>query len=332
MAEVLLDIRDLKIHYAVKNNKMNLQKKVVRAVDGVTFQVHEGETFGIVGESGCGKTTTGKSIVKIVTPTSGSIQYRGVDIYHMPSRQEDLAYRKKLQFIFQDPYSSLDPRFTVGHTIEEPMIIHKAGTAAQRRKRVMELLEEVGLKAEHYTRFPHEFSGGQRQRIGVARALALSPELIVCDEPVSALDVSIQAQILNLMKELQQSRSLTYIFISHNLSVVKHICQRVGVMYLGNFVEIANVNDLFDSPRHPYTIGLLDAIPIPDPEIPSLNAGIEGDVPSPMNPPDGCCFHTRCKYAVEQCKQVKPQLENCGEGHQVACHRADEIRQSKNTK
>lgn len=276
-----------------------------------------------MGESGCGKTTTGKAIVKLVKPTGGKIFYQGRDIYARATKAEELAYRRKLQIIFQDPFSSLDPRFTVGRTIGEPLEIHRLGSKTERRDRVLELMDEVGLKREHFTRFPHEFSGGQRQRIGIARALSLRPELIVCDEPVSALDVSIQAQILNLMKDLQEKHGLTYIFISHNLSVVKHICTRIGVMYLGNFVELAESGEIFDHPLHPYTKGLLQAIPVPDPERLSLSAGLEGDVPSPISPPSGCVFHTRCKYCTEQCKQEKPLLQEAAPGHFVACHRND---------
>ena len=321
MSEYLLEIRDLQVHYPIKRDKILDPNRVLKAVDGVSFHVAEGETFGIVGESGCGKTTTGKAIVKLVTPTGGKIFYRDRDIYDHPSKAEEFSYRRKLQIIFQDPFSSLDPRFTVGRTIGEPLEIHKMGTKAERKERIYELMNEVGLKKEQFTRFPHEFSGGQRQRIGIARALSLQPELIVCDEPVSALDVSIQAQILNLMKDLQEKHSLTYVFISHNLSVVKHICNRIGVMYLGNFVEIASSEEIFSHPLHPYTNGLLEAIPVPDPEKPSLSAGLEGDVPSPISPPSGCVFHTRCKFCMEKCENEKPTLKEVAPGHFVACHR-----------
>jgi oligopeptide/dipeptide ABC transporter ATP-binding protein len=230
---------------------------------------------------------------------------------------------QKIQIIFQDPYSSLDPRFSIGRCIEEPLIVHHMGNAMERYNRVAELMYDVGLKAEQYTRYPHEFSGGQRQRIGVARALALRPSLVVCDEPVSALDVSIQAQILNLMKELQRKYNLTYIFISHNLSVVKHVCDRIAVMYLGNMMEIADKKDLFDKPLHPYTRALLDAIPVPDPDIKSMTGTLEGDVPSPVNPPKGCVFHTRCPYATDRCRQERPQLKEYGKGHLAACFRCE---------
>lgn len=325
MNEILLQVQDLKVHYPIKKDTILGHDRVLKAVDGVTFDVWKGETFGIVGESGCGKTTTGKAVVKLTTATGGTVLYNGHDIYAKAKKDEQLAYRRKLQMIFQDPFSSLDPRFTVGRTIAEPMEIHHIGSKAERKERVYELMNEVGLKREQYTRFPHEFSGGQRQRVGIARALSLQPELIVCDEPVSALDVSIQAQILNLMKDLQEKYSLTYIFISHNLSVVKHICNRIGVMYLGNFVELAGNDELFDHPLHPYTQGLLDAIPILDPEHISIGAGLEGDVPSPMSPPSGCVFHTRCKYCTERCKQERPEFKEACPGHFVACHLANDM-------
>lgn len=319
MSKPLLEVKDLKLYYPVKVKKTALrsEKRFVKAVDDVTFTVNEGETFGLVGESGCGKSTTGKTIVKLLRPTDGHILFEGKDIF-APENKDDLTTR--IQIIFQDPYSSLDPRFTVGRCIAEPMVVHKIGTPKEREERVHQLMSDVGLRPEHYTKYPHEFSGGQRQRIGVARALALNPSLIVCDEPVSALDVSIQAQILNLMQDLQAKYNLTYIFISHNLSVVKHLCDRIAVMYLGNIVEIAQKHDLFDSPSHPYTNALLDAIPVPDPEIPTMQEMLEGDVPSPMNPPAGCCFHTRCKHACEKCSQEKPKLHEISPGHFVACH------------
>ena len=319
MSKPLLEVKDLKLYYPVKVKKTALrsEKRFVKAVDDITFTVNEGETFGLVGESGCGKSTTGKTIVKLLRPTDGHILFEGKDIF-APENKHDLTTR--IQIIFQDPYSSLDPRFTVGRCIAEPMVVHKIGTPKEREERVHQLMSDVGLRPEHYTKYPHEFSGGQRQRIGVARALALNPSLIVCDEPVSALDVSIQAQILNLMQDLQAKYNLTYIFISHNLSVVKHLCDRIAVMYLGNIVEIAQKHDLFDHPSHPYTNALLDAIPVPDPEIPTMQEMLEGDVPSPMNPPAGCCFHTRCKHACEKCSQEKPKLREISPGHFVACH------------
>lgn len=319
MSKPLLEVKDLKLYYPVKvkRNALRSAKAYVKAVDDITFTVCEGETFGLVGESGCGKSTTGKTIVKLLRPTEGQILFEGKDIF-APENKDDLTTR--IQIIFQDPYSSLDPRFTIGRCIAEPMVVHKIGTPKEREARVHQLMSDVGLRPEHYTKYPHEFSGGQRQRIGVARALALNPSLIVCDEPVSALDVSIQAQILNLMQDLQAKYNLTYIFISHNLSVVKHLCDRIAVMYLGNIVEIAGKHDLFDHPSHPYTNALLDAIPVPDPEITTMQEMLEGDVPSPMNPPAGCCFHTRCKHACAQCSREKPRLREISPGHFVACH------------
>jgi len=321
--KVLLSVKNLKQYYPVKLNTKSLFPKTgyVKAVDGISFDVYEGETFGIVGESGCGKSTTGKMIVKLLTPTEGTIEYNGQDIFNVDKEQEK-ELKKNIQIIFQDPYSSLDPKFTVGRIIAEPMLAHGV-SAAQRKERVLELLKEVGIREEFVNRYPHEFSGGQRQRIGVARSLALNPKLIVCDEPVSALDVSIQAQILNLMDDLQKKFDLTYIFISHNLSVVKHVCDRVAVMYLGNIVELTDKKSLFDKPMHPYTQALLDAVPVPDPDIKSMSGQLTGDVPSPLNPPSGCCFHTRCKFATEQCSQCKPELREVENGHFVACHLCD---------
>ena len=320
MSDALLEVQNLKLYYPVKvrQNILRSETRYVKAVDDISFTVNKGETFGLVGESGCGKSTTGKTIVKLLRPTAGDILFEGKSIFARQEEGQDLTTR--IQIIFQDPYSSLDPRFTVGRCIAEPMVVHKTGTPQQREERVRQLMKDVGLRPEHYTKYPHEFSGGQRQRIGVARALALNPSLIVCDEPVSALDVSIQAQILNLMQDLQKKYHLTYIFISHNLSVVKHLCDRIAVMYLGNMVEIASKNDLFDRPAHPYTQALLDAIPIPDPDIPTMQEMLEGDVPSPMDPPAGCCFHTRCKKAFPRCAQERPRLREIAPGHLVACH------------
>ena len=294
----------------------------MKAVDDISFSIRQGETFGLVGESGCGNSTTGKTIVRLLKPTGGQVLFEGQDIF-AEGKKSDLS--QKIQIIFQDPYSSLDPRFTVGRCIAEPMRVHKMGTAKEQEERVRSLMHDVGLRPEAYTKYPHEFSGGQRQRIGVARALALNPSLIVCDEPVSALDVSIQAQILNLMQDLQEKYHLTYLFISHNLAVVEHLCDRVAVMYLGNLVEVAETEDLFCHPVHPYTQALLDAIPVPDPEIPTMHNMLEGDVPSLMNPPTGCCFHTRCPHACEQCSKEKPALRDMGNGHFVACHLAGKL-------
>ena len=324
MSQALLEVKNLKVYYPVKvrKNALASEKRFVKAVDDISFSIRQGETFGLVGESGCGKSTTGKTIVRLLKPTGGQVLFEGQDIF-AEGKKSDLS--QKIQIIFQDPYSSLDPRFTVGRCIAEPMRVHKMGTAREQEERVRSLMHDVGLRPEAYTKYPHEFSGGQRQRIGVARALALNPSLIVCDEPVSALDVSIQAQILNLMQDLQEKYHLTYLFISHNLAVVEHLCDRVAVMYLGNLVEVAETEDLFCHPVHPYTQALLDAIPVPDPEIPTMHNMLEGDVPSLMNPPTGCCFHTRCPHACEQCSKEKPALRDMGNGHFVACHLAGKL-------
>ena len=321
--DVLLQVENLKVYFPVRKTKVGEKQRYVHACDDLSFSVYRGETFGIVGESGCGKTTTGKALVKIVKPTSGVIRYEGKDIYRDLDRRASFAFCRKMQIIFQDPFSSLDPRCTVQKIIQEPLDIHRVGTRAERRKRVEELMQEVEMHTEQLTKFPHEFSGGQRQRIGIARALALNPELIVCDEPVSALDVAIQAQVLNLMRDLQDRHKLTYIFVSHNLSVVKHICTRIAVMYLGKFVELADKEELFKNPLHPYTVGLLNAIPVPDPTIPSLMAGIEGDVPTPIDPPPGCRFCTRCPHAMPVCEREDPQFREVAPGHFVACHKYD---------
>lgn len=322
MSEVILSVKDLKIHYPIKvkqKGKAFAKKAVVRAVDGISFDVYKGETLGIVGESGCGKSTTGRAIVCLERPTSGQVLYRGDDVWKM-DKQQLFGYREKAQMIFQDAYSTLDPRFTIGKSICEPMLIHNMGTPEERKKTAMKLMEAVGLPTSYYDRYPHEFSGGQRQRIGIARALTLNPEILVCDEPVSALDVSVQAQVLNLMKDLQEKFGLTYIFISHNLSVVKHFCDRIGVIYLGNLVELATKEELFHNMMHPYTKALIAAIPISDPELRSKKAVLQGDVPTPINPPAGCPFETRCPHVCDLCRRERPALEDVGNGHFVACH------------
>lgn len=320
MSEPLLQVKDLKIYYPVKaKNALGGSVSYLHAVDGVSFDVYKGETFGIVGESGCGKSTTGRGIVGLLEPTAGIILFEGKDIKGCSRRE----MARHIQIIFQDPYSSLDPRMTVGRCIEEPLDVHKVGIKSERWSKVLELMQEVGLREDQASRFPHEFSGGQRQRIGVARAIALQPDLVICDEPVSALDVSIQAQILNLMRDLQKKYNLTYIFISHNLSVVKHLCDRIAVMYLGHIVELADKKSLFDNPAHPYTKALLAAIPVPDPDVPSMVGTLSGDVPSPLDPPKGCCFHTRCPYADECCRTEVPKLHEIEPGHTVACHKFD---------
>ena len=316
----LLAVRDLKVYYPIKVRSRGIfsQKKLVRAVDSISFDVYEGETLGIVGESGCGKSTTGKTIVRLNRPTAGSVTYDGMDLFSCPP-QAQARISREIQIVFQDPYSSLDPRFTVGRSIAEPLVVHKAGAPAERRARVVELMRAVGLREDVYDRYPHEFSGGQRQRVGVARALALNPKLLVCDEPVSALDVSIQAQILNLMQQLQAQFGLTYIFISHNLSVVEHVCNRILVMYLGHIVETAGTEELFKNPLHPYTRALMDAVPIPDPELHKDREPLGGDVPSPVNPPPGCPFCTRCPKVMDVCRRQRPQPADLG-GHIVSCH------------
>ncbi len=316
--ENLLEVKDLK-KWFVTNESTFGKREIVKAIDGISFDIKKRETLSLVGESGCGKTTTGKVILRILDPTSGSIFFEGKDITKL-SRKEMMKYRKKMMIIYQDPFGSLDPRMTVKNTILEPMEVHRLGTRREREERVVELMEKVGLSPDYINRYPHEFSGGQRQRIGIARALATNPEFIVADEPVSALDVSIQAQIINLLKDLQKEFGLTLLFISHDLSVVKHISDRVAVMYLGKIVEIAEKKDLFDNPKHPYTLALLSAIPIPNPKAKKKEIILEGDLPSPINPPSGCRFHTRCPYAKPICREKEPPLKDTGNGHKIACH------------
>ena len=314
----LLEVRNLTKHFPVGHGKE------VHAVNGVSFTLEKGETLGIVGESGCGKSSMGRTILKVHEPTSGQIIFEGNDITNL-SNKKMFPYRKKMQMIFQDPYASLNPRFTVGEIIEEPMIIHKMGTAHERKAIVQELIETVGLKPDHIRRYPHEFSGGQRQRIGIARTLALRPEFIVCDEPISALDVSIQAQVINLLEKLQRESGFSYLFIAHDLSVVRHISNRIGVMYLGSLVELGESYELNRHPIHPYTQTLLSAVPVPDPKLSRTRKRIilEGDVPSPMNPPSGCRFHTRCPYATQKCREEMPQFKEHEPGHWAACHLLD---------
>ncbi len=322
MAEKLLEVQALKEYFPVKSGL--LKTNYIKAVDGVSFYINKGETFGLVGESGCGKTTVGRTILRLYEPTAGKIIYDGKDITH----GDILPYRRKMQIVFQDPYASLDPRMTVGDIVGEPIDIHHlASNKKQRREMIVSLLEKVGLNSEHAARFPHEFSGGQRQRIGIARALAVSPEFIVCDEPISALDVSIQAQIINMFEELQETLGLTYLFIAHDLSVVKHISNRIGVMYLGKIVEMTDFAELYKNPLHPYTKSLLSAIPIPDPRLSKESRRIilEGDVPSPLNPPSGCRFRTRCRYATPQCTAEEPEFLEVSPNHFAACHNLDKI-------
>ena len=323
----LLEIKDLKKYFTVKKSGFN-KNQMVKAVDGVSMDIFRGETLGLVGESGCGKITLGRTIIRLYEPTSGSIIYDGKPIYDSEKKiaEKMLPYRRKMQIIFQDPSASLDPRMTVGEIVGEALDIHKLYTGkGEREARINQLLEEVGLNTEHSNRFPHEFSGGQQQRIGIARALAVEPEFIVCDEPISALDVSIQSQVVNMLEDLQAELGLTYLFIAHDISVVRHISNRIGVMYLGNLVELAESYELYRNPIHPYTKTLMSAVPIPDPVVTRARERmiLEGDIPSPINPPSGCKFHTRCPYATERCSQEVPVFRNHGGGHYAACHLLD---------
>lgn len=319
---ILLEVKHIKKYFPIKAGFMKYN--YVKAVDDISFYIRKGETLGLVGESGCGKTTLGRTVSRLHEPTEGQIFFDGKDITHV----DMLPYRRKMQIIFQDPYASLDPRMTVGDIVGEPLDIHKLySSKEERRDKINELLDTVGLNTEHANRFPHEFSGGQRQRVGIARALAVEPQFIVCDEPISALDVSIQAQVVNMLEDLQGQKGLTYLFIAHDLAVVKHISNRIGVMYLGHLVELAGSRELYRRPFHPYTMSLLSAIPIADPKASRAQKRIalKGEIPSPLNPPSGCTFRTRCPYATECCMQEAPEFREVDTGHFVACHNLEQI-------
>ncbi|KIL40093.1 hypothetical protein SD70_15530 [Gordoniibacillus kamchatkensis] len=319
MTKHVLEVEHLKTYFPIRTGFWQRVTGYVKAVDDVSFSVREGETFGIVGESGCGKSTAGRSILRLIEPTEGKVVFDGQDVTEATDSQlRDM--RRNMQIVFQDPFASLNPRHSVRRILEEPFVVHGTAGKKERQDKVLELMEVVGLNGSQLDRYPHQFSGGQRQRIAIARALALNPKLIVADEPVSALDVSIQSQILNLMQELQRNFGLTYIFIAHDLSVIKHFCDRVAVMYLGRIVELADKAPLYREPKHPYTQALLSAAPVPDPFVQKERIILEGDVPSPANAPQGCAFHTRCPAAFERCKQERPVLKRTAEGHQVACH------------
>ena len=328
MSENLIQIEHLKQYFPAGG--YGKKKKYIRAVDDVSFTISRGETLGLVGESGCGKTTTGRTLLRLYEPTGGRFEYDGEVIFDVEKKTyaDMLPYRKKMQIVFQDPYASLDPRMTVGDIVGEAIDVHKmAANKQERYEIIIEMLRRVGLNSEHANRYPHEFSGGQRQRVGIARALAVRPEFIVCDEPISALDVSIQAQVINMFEDLQEQMGLTYLFIAHDLSAVKHISNRIGVMYLGKMVELADSYELITRPLHPYTRSLISAIPIADPRAARESRRIvpEGDVPSPLNPPSGCRFRTRCPYATEQCAQEVPQWREVEKGHFAACHHIDQL-------
>ena len=317
--KVLLEVQKVKKEFVTSKSLTGKPLKIVHAVDSVDLTIYEGETIGVVGESGCGKSTLGRCILQLIRPTAGNVLYRGEDITKL-NKEQMRQMRRKMQLIFQDPYASLNPRMTVLELIMAPLEAFGIGTMEERVQRVKEIMELVGMPENMMNRYPHEFSGGQRQRIVIARALVLNPEFVVCDEPVSALDVSVRAQVLNLIQELKKKKHLTYMFISHDLSVVKYISDRIAVMYLGRIVEIAEKNELYNNPQHPYTKALLSAIPIPDVDNKMKREILTGDVPSPLNPPSGCYFHTRCKYATERCKTEGPVLHDVGNGHMVACH------------
>ncbi|PYZ97379.1 dipeptide/oligopeptide/nickel ABC transporter ATP-binding protein [Alteribacter lacisalsi] len=322
MTKPLLDVKDLKIHFPQRKGVIKKRTTYVKAVDGISFTLNEGETLGLVGESGCGKSTTGRGITRLVPVTDGEVRYEGTDIASL-SKSELREHRKNMQMVFQDPYASLNPRLTVEDILAEPLKAHGVKGKAERRKQIEKMMDVVGLNRKFISRYAHEFSGGQRQRIGIARALILNPKLIIADEPVAALDVSIQAQILNLLKDLQEEFGLTYLFISHDLSVVRHLCNRVAVMYLGRMAEVGNTDKIFENPLHPYTQTLLSAIPVSNPRHEKERIILQGDVPSPVDPPKGCAFVGRCPKAHDRCHSDRPKLQKMGEDHYVACHLYD---------
>ena len=323
MSRMLLDVQNLKKHFPIKNGIFSRTKGYVKAVDGVSFQIHEGETFALIGESGCGKTTVGKMVMRLLEPTEGSIVFDGRDITHL-KRKEMMEVRRNVQIIFQDPYGSLNPRMTVEELVREPMLHHRMIKAQDARAQVTQLLSMVGLGADDLSKYPHEFSGGQRQRIVIARALSLKPQLLICDEPVSALDVSVQAQVLNLLDDIQKELGIAYLFIAHGMPVIKHISDRVGIMYLGKLVEVADVDSVFESALHPYTKALMSAVPIPDPDAPKHHVALKGEIPSPIDIPSGCRFHSRCPQCMARCAQEEPTMRQIRPGHFIACHLYDE--------
>ncbi len=324
MTENLLEVKNLVKYFPVRGGVFSRVRNYVKAVDGISFAVKPGETLGLVGESGCGKSTAGRSILRLIEPTSGEINFEGENICEL-SNEELRKRRRQMQIIFQDPYASLNPRMTIGSIVGEPLTIHKVAKGQERKDRVEQLLHRVGLRPEHIRRYPHEFSGGQRQRIGLARALALNPKLIIGDEPVSALDVSIQAQVINLLEDLQKDLGIAYVMIAHDLAVVQHVSDRIAVMYLGKIVELAEADELVSSPKHPYTEALLSAVPVPDPTVKTERILLKGDVPSPVNPPSGCRFHTRCPYKEDICEQEDPPILEMSPAHTVACHLSEKI-------
>ena len=319
--ENLIEVQGLKQYFKKTSGFFGTKVDYIKAVDDVSFYIKKGETLGLVGESGCGKSTTGRSLIKVYEPSAGRILFDGEDITHYKEKHM-LPFRKRMQMVFQDPYASLNSRMTIEEIIGEAIETHGLATGNEKHERILNLLDRVGLMRDHANRYPHEFSGGQRQRVGIARALAVEPEFIICDEPISALDVSIQAQVINMLEDLQQDMGLTYLFIAHDLSMVKHISNRIGVMYLGNLVEIGSSDEVNNHPAHPYTKALLSAVPLPDPQLAKANQRIilQGDVPSPLNPPTGCRFRTRCTSCMKICSEVKPELKKIAPGHQVACH------------